>query len=347
MAIQIPEVIKTLFDNANVGKFVTDVGAGLALAAPLLMIFGLSTGITVIPLSTVAGLKERQTDQDSRHYAAEAAFCQSDDAGNTGGADTGKTGEQDLPPTERAAAHECYLQGVRQIARLNASVEAVRQQIAADQRANRPLAADLLGQLREQQGEADDLAVRQAIVEEHSATRAALTTQLADANSFSFNMRALGENLSALLAFSVILGVIISQLSRYIFVESIFDRILKKRSETPLVVVTSQDYQELRTNYLRYVEGAINIIPPILLFGIVFPVYARDALRLNPPVSPLAWGFGSAVVSLLLGLVAFNTYRSYTKKLEELSAGFAPQQRQPQAPLRDQAAQAQPLGGGQ
>jgi hypothetical protein len=300
--MQIPDVISKLLDNANVGKFVTDVGAGLALAVSLLMIFGLSTGITVAPLSTADELRQQQAAQRQLELEGEKAFCKE-------------------PNATEALAHRCYLEGVRRIARLNASIEAIRQQIAADQRGNKTSAPTLIKSQEELQSESDDLSVRQAVVEERAAVLATLNNQFSDANSFAFNARTIGENISALLALSVILGVIVSQVSRYVFIDNIFDRALKP-PPTPLVVVADKEYDDLRTNYLRYVEGAINMIPPILLFGFVFPKFS--AIELQQDVSAVTWGGAAVVISIVLGLVAFNTYKSYVNKLRDISLRFQP-----------------------
>lgn len=295
--MQIPDVINKLLDNANLGKVVTDVGAGLALAVPLLMIFGLSTGITVIPLDGADEMKTEWEIETKRHLDAEVSFCDPKTAPNAD------------------QAHRCFLDGVRKIARLNASLEAIRQRMAADQRASKISPAEWIADQERLQSEADDLMVRQAVVEERAATLAAVNNRLADANSFSFNLRTLGENTGSILAFAVILGVIISQVSRLLFINLWFDRRLKPAS-TPTAVATNEEYDKLRTNYLRYVEGSINMIPPVLLFGIVYPLYAQQ--RLGTRASPILWGLGALVVCALLTLSAYNTYESYVKKLRDL-----------------------------
>ena len=63
MAINYPEILDKLLDNAKIGKVVTDVGSGFALALPLLMLIGVSTSLSVLPADRMGELTEEIENQ--------------------------------------------------------------------------------------------------------------------------------------------------------------------------------------------------------------------------------------------------------------------------------------------
>jgi hypothetical protein len=303
--MNISEVINKLLDNVNAGKVVTDVGPGLLLVMSVLMVVGLGTGMSVVPLSARNALAKHVAAQEQRNQEAEQEMCRA------------------LAQPAGTPPHRCVVAGAQRIARLNATLEAARQQIAADQKANRASAAPVLADQAAAQNQADPLMVLQTLVEESRASLAAAQAQFADATSFAFNLRVVGENLTQLLALAVILGVIVSQVSRYLFIDLLFDNLLElKDTVTPPEVAATKAFEELRTHYFRYVEGAINMALPLLAFGIMFPLYSH--LQILEDASPwsldtFAWIGGTLVTAIVLLLAAFDTYKSYTKKVRALT----------------------------
>ena len=156
------------------------------------------------------------------------------------------------------AAQRCYLDGVREAARLNGEVEILRSQYAADLKGGKVVDATLAKQ-KEIQPMADRLSVQQEIAEDSAARLAAAENELKDARSFGFNARTLTDNLSAILAFAFVLAVIGSQVARLLFINLIYDK-LEKPKKTEGVKAAAQDFDSLRANYLRYTEAYVGIV---------------------------------------------------------------------------------------
>lgn len=182
----------------------------------------------------------------------------------------------------------------------------------------RPPDPALLEEQGRVQPDADRLYARQQLVEQLEARLRELTNEERDAGSLEFNIRTLSDHLFALLAFSVVFGVVLSQVSRLLFINGLYDRLTEKTA-TPVDVVLRKEYDELKTNYLRYVEGSINMVPPVLMFGLVFPRYANS--RLGTDVSGVLWALAGLVLSALLVLSGYMTYRSYRQKVNQLQGG--------------------------
>jgi hypothetical protein len=82
--------------------------------------------------------------------------------------------------------------------------------------------------------------------------------------------------------------------------------------------VTKESHDELVRDYYRYVEGCINMVGPVLMFALVFPLYAQARL------SGISTGYlvTIAITSLLsaaaLAIGGFFTYREYRNRVNQL-----------------------------
>jgi hypothetical protein len=303
------DLVNKFLDNANVGKVVADGGSGLALSIPLLMILGLSSNMSVIPADTIKTLLvPKQTSVFAEHLRNREAFCSELGIPRR---PPGPRSEDPDPMQEQAlAAQRCYLDGVREAARLNGEVEVLRSQYAADLKAGKAVDGTLTKQ-KEIQPTADRLSVQQEITEDSGARLAAAENELKDARSFAFNARTLTENLSAILGLAFVLAVIGSQVARLLFINLIYDK-LEKPKKTATREATSTEADALRANYLRYTEAAINMIMPVLLFSFVYPKYSAERLGGEP--LPGLWYAGGIAVATALFFVGMFTYRSYLEK---------------------------------
>ena len=308
------DLVNKFLDNANVGKVVADGGSGLALSIPLLMILGLSSNMSVIPADTIKEtLVPKQASVFAEHLRNREAFCS--ELGITKRPPAPRSEDPDPTQEQVLAAQRCYLDGVREAARLNGEVDILRSQYAADLKGGKVVDATLAKQ-KEIQPMADRLSVQQEITEDSAARLAAAENELKDARSFGFNARTLTDNLSAILAFAFVLAVIGSQVARLLFINLIYDKLEKPR-KTEGVKAAAQDFDSLRANYLRYTEAAINMILPVLLFAFVYPKYSAERLGGDP--MPGLWYAGGLAVAAALFFVGQFTYRSYLEKAGQVT----------------------------
>jgi len=309
------DLVNKFLDNANVGKVVADGGSGLALSIPLLMILGLSSNMSVVPADTIKEtLMPKQASVFAEHLRNREAFCS--ELGIPKRPPTPRSEDPDPVQEQVLSAQRCYLDGVREAARLNGELEILRSQYAADLKAAKVVDATLAKQ-KEIQPTADRLSVQQEITEDSAARLAAAENELKDARSFGFNARTLTDNLSAILGFAFVLAVIGSQVARLLFINLIYDK-LEKPKKTKGPRASAQEFDALRANYLRYTEAAINMILPVLLFAFVYPKYSAERLG-GAPTAQFWWAGGIAVAAALF-FVGMFTYRSYLEK-----AGQVPQ----------------------
>jgi hypothetical protein len=302
------ELLNKFLDNANLGKIVADTGSGLALALPLLMQVGLSSGMSVLPADHARELKSKTASLRAEHVMHQEAFC-NELAIPRRPLTTDPSGIR-----QQLEAQRCYMDGVRRAAQLNAELAVVTAQYGADLKAGKN-ADDMVARQTRLQPDADRLTVQQQFVEETAAKLDAAENELRDAQSFSFNMRTLTENLGAMLAIAIILGVIVSQVSRYIFINQLYDRMVKpKHPDSELA--TSPEFDSLRANYLRYTEASVNMIFPVMAFCVVFPRYASSRLEMSP--NAFGWALGGILVSVALFFVGKKTYESYNRKVAEM-----------------------------
>lgn len=307
--MEFTDLVNKFLDNANVGKVVADGGSGLALSVPLLMIVGLSSNMSVVPADTIkTSLVPKQATVFAEHLRNREAFCAELNIPKRPPAP--RSEDPDPMQEQVLAAQRCYLDGVREAARLNGEIEILRSQYAADLKGGKAVDGTL-AQQQKLQPHADRLSVQQEITEDSGARLAAAENELKDARSFAFNARALTDNLSAILGLAFVLAVIGSQVARLLFINLIYDK-LEDPKKTRGKDATSPEADALRANYLRYTEAAINMILPVLLFAFVFPKYSTD--RLGGAPTPGLWYAGGIAVATALFFVGMFTYRSYLEK---------------------------------
>jgi hypothetical protein len=333
MALNISDVINKLLDNANVGKAVTDVGSGFALAISFVLGVGLVTGISVIPMDRSKPLTAQRAQQFQvlcEQKAELAALL--DGAAEILKLDKTQTTPRcsDLnstPTTPDAqkrsddairAADELYRISQRRIAALAAQIATFDDRLTALQKAAAADTKTMDAVLAAKEPYAkvhDQLVNQKELIDTQQQRVTTLENQLSDARSFTANIEGFTNNISALLAFSVVLGVIISQLNRLVLVNWIFESILS-RDHKPREIknVNKEAKDDLVTNYYRYVEGSINMIVPVIAFGIVVPRFI-DA-RLEPVSAAVQWMsfLTGVIIAALLAISGFLTYKTYRQK---------------------------------
>ena len=310
------DLVNKFLDNANVGKVVADGGSGLALSIPLLMLLGLSSNMSVIPADTIkTTLMPKQVSVFAEHLRNREAFCS--ELGISKRPPVPRSEDPDPVQEQVLSAQRCYLDGVREAARLNGELEILRSQYTADLKAGAAKSVEAtIAKQKELQPTADRLSVQQEITEDSAARLAAADNELKDARAFGFNARTLTDNLSAILGFAFVLAVIGSQVARLLFVNLIYDK-LEKPDKTASRKATSAESDSLRANYLRYTEAAINMILPVLLFAFVYPRYSAERLGGEP--IPGLWYAGGIAVAAALFFVGMFTYRSYLEKAGQVT----------------------------
>ena len=230
-----PDILDKFLDNANLGKFVTDVGAGYLLAFPLLMLIGLGSGLSVFPIDRLRDLDERLQNARVELENREAAFCPDDPVCRRRSADDAKKyygdaarglGEVDAT---QSAIRTAYLAGSQRVAQSQVMLDALKDRLA-DRGATGGDAAALRDEYERRVTSLAQQAAQKAAVEEEAAIIERLEGELVDARSLDYNLTTITTNIGALLMFSVVLGVIVSQLSRFIFFNVLFDRQLGRDS---------------------------------------------------------------------------------------------------------------------
>jgi hypothetical protein len=316
MALTIPQIVEKLFDTVNAGKIITEVGAGLALAVPTLMLLSLASDISVLPADRGLELKKKvaaageQVQKEKMKLRPILA--------DIGGPDIGDLSQYDGDSLESLAR--------REIAARTAELEVYDAQIAALIKTT-PLPKDEIQKLLALKMplvvKVDRLVAQKDLVETAVERYRTAENLLEDSRSFANNMEVFTNNITATIAFSIVLGVVLSQVSRFLFVNMVFDKLIPRAKISTAEAVrrgwaTQEAFDDLIRGYYRYTEGSINMVAPALMFGIVFPMYAGKRLpEINggylTVLSILA--IGSAVVLVLTG---FFTYREYRRRVNEL-----------------------------
>ena len=313
MALSLPDILDKLLDNANAGKAVTHVGAGLALAVPLLMLVNLGSNLSVLPADRtreLAALRaEAVTDLEAQRRALRPLLAK---VGTESAADV----------TDQAL----YGWATREIARLSARVETIDSTVKAFM-AHQPVPKQDIAMAIDQKAglaaQLDPLVSQKDLVDTAAERVQTLDNQLADAHSFSVNLEVFTNNLSAVMAFAVVLGVVLSQVSRLVFVNLIYDRwISRTRISSSAAIkaglVTRESHDELVRDYYRYVEGCINMVGPVLMFALIFPMYAQARLSGISTFYLLAIGMTSLLAAAALAVGGFFTYREYRNRVNQL-----------------------------
>jgi hypothetical protein len=313
MALSIPDIIDRLLDNANAGKVVTHVGAGLALAVPLLMLVNLASNLSVLPADRtkeLSGLRDRAVqDLEAQRRALRPLLA----AVGT---------EAQAAVTDEAL----YGWATREIARLSARVETIDSTVKAFM-AHQPLPKQEIASAIDQKAgiaaHLDPLVSQKDLVDTADERLQTIDNQLADAHSFAANLEVFTNNISAVMAFAVVLGVVLSQVSRLVFVNLIYDRRISrtKISSSAAIkagLVTKEAHDELVRDYYRYVEGCINMVGPVLMFALLFPLYAHARLAGISNGYLVAIGVTALLSAVALAVGGFFTYREYRNRVNQL-----------------------------
>ena len=343
MALNYAEFLDKIIDNANVGKVVTDVGSGFALSISIAMLLGLWTNISILPADRSKELAQEKSQielrlqkekEELRPLLIEAVQIKAEISNPKSKVSTGLNPR--IQNLNSISPDMLYLLARREIADLNARIETLKAQLddaikisSGSEVQLKTLLNDLRHRLVGFASLHDRLLVQKNAVDEENQKLVALRHQGENALSFSANAQTFTDNLITILPISVIFGVILSQISRLLFVILLFDKarkwLLKRQPVKPTITayikaqkVTQEEYDALITNYYRYVEGAINMIAPVLLFGFAFPAYANSKLGVPHPISPITFGTLAVIVALLLLISGFFSYDRFRQKEQEL-----------------------------
>jgi len=311
MAISFNEVLQKVLDNANLGKAVTDLGPGFALSIPMLMVLSLVSEISILPADRLKEIRDQRRATEKQVREHKEGFCPILNAQGQ--------------PCQRPLAQqgeEGWIKGRQRIAILSAEAEAYREKVRLLAKQARPLDAgqEKIGQ--ETLRQLEPLLAQKEFVDEASARLESLSNQETDARSLENNLASFTNNISMVIAFSIVLGVLVSQASHLLFIDFLYGRfppvkqILSSCAVTTEQLMSKQD-DELVKNYYRYTEGAVNSILPVLLTGYVFPHYASQKLELTvSSMRLLTWTW---VIVAVLATVGYRTYKSFLNKRAQLA----------------------------
>ncbi len=324
MALTVSEVIEKLVDNANLGKLVTDVGSGLALSVSVVMLLGLAGRMSVLPADRAPELRKAVEAAEARLEADHTALrpvVQDFFAGSAVPApDSAALGATSDPDALVGLARRAIAGSASRLEIIDAQVSALvakptfsRSDVTALMDDKAPLAA-----------RHDRLLAQLDLIDADQARLESAKNELTDALSFPNNIEVFTNNTSAVLAFAVIFGVILSQVSRLLFVTWIYEKRVPRQAaltSTQAVQtgkISRQQSDDLVRDYYRYVEGCINMVMPTLLFGIVFPIYASQKLPEISVTARLAVLVVAVAISAALAIGGFATYKEYRRRVDLL-----------------------------
>lgn len=315
MALNFPEIIDKFLDNANIGKVVTDVGSGFAFTIPYLLLVGLMTGTSVVPADRIGELTNSVARAKARVAESQTELIPDLDEA------LALLNEEPLSAEKRKDPEFLYRFARRTINELSAEIEKFDTDIEAARERKDPVER-LTAAKRAYSSVNDRLIAQKEIIEENVEALRTLENQLSDAKSFQNNMEVMTNNLVLLLVFSIIFGVMLSQVNRLVFVRGLYDFILIKTKRSPHhpeivnMIATGQieksQHEDLVKSYYRYVEGSINMIAPVLFLGFVFPRFARTRLNIPELAAPIP--LVCALIALLLCVSGFVTYKRFREQ---------------------------------
>lgn len=320
-------LMKTFLDNVNAGKLVTDVGPGLALTLPLLMLIALLTGSEVVPAQQAPRLLAEFRAQHAA-VGREAENLRRTVAPDSGALDIRtlaiSPALSELPLSAAKAKPTDPLDANWTLAESDAAAALLSLGLSLDQ-AKRNLVAEAEPK---NFAEVEKLQTLQKLIETRRSALQASRQKLETARDAYFaatgiqkNLEVWETNLALVAGFAVVLGVIISQVTRLVFFKGLFaigpnqrppgngsggsgggvppgngggnppapanPDLNRQRYLTSILKnqspATAAAYQDLVTNHLRYAEGAINMAVPVLVFAFVYP---RFAATFPAPVTP-------------------------------------------------------------
>jgi hypothetical protein len=323
MALSISDVIDKLIDNANLGKLVTDVGSGLALSVSVVMLLGLVGRMSVLPADRAPELSKDVADAQARldtNRQALRPVLQYFFTGAAPAADGAALGATTDGDALAALAR-------RAVAATSSRLEIIDAQVSALVRKpdfSRDQVKALLDEKAPIAARNDRLLAQMELIDTDQTRLTTARNKLDDALSFPQNIEVFTSNISAVLAFAVIFGLILSQISRLLFVTLIYDKYITRTAKVTTNqavqagTISQEQSNDLVRDYYRYVEGSINMVMPTLLFGIVFPLYAGEKLPEIGVMARLVVLVVSVATALGLVVSGFYTYKEYRRRVDLL-----------------------------
>lgn len=333
MAANFPKIIDKLLDNANLGKVITDVGAGFALSLSLLMMVGLTTGMSVIPADRIHSLNSDIVTQYEVVQREMSGFCRTLEDPQDELCQQNATQNRTIDNATLLSVNRppVYFEARQSIASLASEVDGLQKRIETESNRIANIDEDKIsGWVEDIAGitaPLDALITQRDSIDEEIQRLETLINEFNDARSLEANLAVLGNHITEMLAISVILGLLLSQVNRLIFIRGIYDTLLQKmdnkyaETRNALVALGDQDTtDQLVSQYYRYTEGAINLVAPVVLFGWYFPRYANTKLSLESgDISSIGFLVGSLALAVLLIVSGFFTYRSFREKGGEIA----------------------------
>ncbi len=307
-------LMSKFLDNVNAGKFVTDIGPGLALTVPLLMLIAVITGGQVVPLQQAPNLRTQfRAAYEEMEELHEAIAPKLPEPANT--AFKTKKEKAKAPRAEKAHPADplpSYWDWFD-----SKAPDALKVADKLISEAWNVLNADITDENKKKHRAQLD---GKSSLEKDLARLAPLRAKLIDlqkayldATSVTKNLEGWESNLVLIAGLAVVLGVIVSQAARFLFFEILFrfpylkqlralramldgkqqNAALQKQVEaddhrdaqqakTALLKQRSPSfaaaYQDLVTNHLRYAEGSVNMAVPMLFLGWIYPCFAEPLL---------------------------------------------------------------------
>ena len=369
MSFALPELVLRMVEDASVGKIVSVVGVGFIFAVALALVISSLVGVSIMPIDRLHSLvdeRERQLESAQRLDKVAAGYSECvtrhldlklADSGPDCSFDVGSPGSISEPRTKDVLLAESVglnldlvlVELQERLRRQKAGLE----QISANLKVSNPVAVNAQIKQRREIDRRRELTAQYettvsklvALRGEAKSGQAALRQRITEATSISNNIAVLGSHVTALLVFSVLLGVVVAQVSRLYIMAIDYQQNSAAMSDKRVQLSPERrlERQRLIATKFRYAEASFNLVLPIVLLGHGLSNYLRSwqiipagleaANRIQPGSSAFVQGWlaedaavyvitlGCTVIAILLFFSAFRTYLSFRRK-DELLMGL-------------------------
>lgn len=314
MALTVPSILNKVLDNATLGKIIADFAPGLAFAIPFLMVVNLLTGASIMPADQIMTLEQDLKTLKSQLDEQKQPMV------NVLGDVPALANEQ---PDISYTLEKLYALTVLYATDFDTQVKSIDKLIekpTVDKNDELPIIDSMVAKRSELLPLHGRLESQKVVVDTLLERRKRLDNQLVKAHSFAVNVDTFTNNISLLLAFSIIFGVIISQFNRLLFVDRLYanklegdkDKVICVSVENQARFLSQEEKNNLVSEQYRYMEGSINMIWPVLAFGIVFPWYFCKRVSADLSI----WLIVPFCILLVVALYysGYATYKRYRKK---------------------------------
>jgi len=324
--------MQSVFGGIKVFKTFSEILPGFILTVSIMLLIGTCKNLTVFPVSSLNSLKTEMSKIAGilKEHASEMSQTEQSSAELKEQLDRARTWQEVLNSAYEKTAAD-FGGKVQEPVRKTRANELLK--LKAD---NEVKINSLFKQYKAQSIKAVSMADS---VEHYKKRQAALESEIKLAGSLKGNLDAIGNNFMELLLAGVVLGVIMSQISRRIFLVRLFDDRLQREWGNPeqcdvdyrvrhIVLsnrsvsyfagrglLSKDSYEDIVTGYYNYTEVCVNNIIPVCVAGISLVCFVLST----------GWKGFSPWVILAAGLLAYGLYeggytchKRYKQKVAEM-----------------------------